>query len=946
MAQNPPYRSGFVIQPQQQQQQQYTQYQYDPRHQFPQYQPPRQPTYPQYQQQPQPQYYQQQAPVAQHRSPHAPRSSLGHGHSHSVPGTHFVNPPPLSPSALQAQAAQAQAQLQARGRPLPPAAPSAQASSVTQYAQQQQPSHSIPVPLNRSPSSSASSRPLPVPTPSTGVARSPTKHQSIDLGRFSSSPQPTQPVSQPAQFVSQPAKPAVRPTEPSPPETPSQIRRRASPPRFTGGSGSWSEPPPLALTTKSPSVPSTNAYKDLLSGQGSTLESGKFVPLWKRGLITNGEPSSAASSGRPLPSAPSKGTSAVVSGLKRGGSLHVRAPATISASKSPSPSPEPSDESETESHIETHGNVEGESEESESESEVSGSEDASSDAESSNAEPPSASYGIRDLPRPPSIDARTTSLPQPPEIRASAFEGRSAPGMIESGGSRTLMYAAASLKGTPVKNTWPNGIPPLPRTPAIRGIGDLEDSPPVSTIRKGVGNGAAPVTKSASSFSGPPASPLSKPSSFSSTGPPSSSQIPSFSFSGPSSPPKSSKVPSISFTAPSFSPQIPSISFPDESPSPQVSVPQINLPGDDDGGPMINIQDVDSKPAPVVFEVPGISFSGMGTSSSGPVAQRSLPTRPPNEKQRRGLACGGCNGSIVGRIVNAMNLRWHPECFRCTVCGELLEHVSSYERDGKAYCHLDYHENFAPRCYSCKTAIVEERFISLDDPQLGKRTYHEQHFFCAECGDPFLPPSLPASKGEIAFSGDGAFVSDDVGFTVYRGHPYCEACHVRLRLPKCKKCKRSIRDGDEAVEALGGKWCWRCFTCAGCDKPFEDPSFFEREGKPWFDSIVNTYLIQRCGLDPATSPYIGLVISSFCEFFTPLSFPHFVDLGLRVIKLGNSSVTYEVGVFAEGGNEPAAVGGYTHVFVERRERKSAPMVSEMREGLSKLLSDPSSPAKL
>ena len=49
---------------------------------------------------------------------------------------------------------------------------------------------------------------------------------------------------------------------------------------------------------------------------------------------------------------------------------------------------------------------------------------------------------------------------------------------------------------------------------------------------------------------------------------------------------------------------------------------------------------------------------------------------------------------------------------------------------------------------------------------------------------------------------------------MYKGHPYCEACHVRLRMPKCKKCKKSIRDGMQAVEALGGKWCWECFTCA------------------------------------------------------------------------------------------------------------------------------------
>ncbi|KAJ8593678.1 LIM-domain-containing protein [Rhizopogon salebrosus TDB-379] len=135
-----------------------------------------------------------------------------------------------------------------------------------------------------------------------------------------------------------------------------------------------------------------------------------------------------------------------------------------------------------------------------------------------------------------------------------------------------------------------------------------------------------------------------------------------------------------------------------------------------------------------------------------------------------GLSCGGCGGPIIGRIVSAMGQRWHPGCFRCSVCNELLEHVSSYEHEGKPYCHLDYHE------------------FDLDD---------------------------------------------DVGFTVYKGHPYCEACHVRLRMPKCKRCKKSIRDGMRAVEALGGKWCWECFVCEGCEKPFDDPSFFLRDNKPF-----------------------------------------------------------------------------------------------------------------
>lgn len=117
-----------------------------------------------------------------------------------------------------------------------------------------------------------------------------------------------------------------------------------------------------------------------------------------------------------------------------------------------------------------------------------------------------------------------------------------------------------------------------------------------------------------------------------------------------------------------------------------------------------------------------------------------------------------------------------------------------------------------------------------------------------------------------------------------------------------------------------------------------------------YDSIINDYLARCCGVNPGNagpSDLIGLVVSSYSNFYRPLSFPQTLELGLRVVKLGNSSVTYEVGVF-EGDIEAsevqtaAAVGGYTHVFVENGSRKSVRMDGNIRRGLEKLLSSPRS----
>ena len=106
-----------------------------------------------------------------------------------------------------------------------------------------------------------------------------------------------------------------------------------------------------------------------------------------------------------------------------------------------------------------------------------------------------------------------------------------------------------------------------------------------------------------------------------------------------------------------------------------------------------------------------------------------------------------------------------------------------------------------------------------------------------------------------------------------------------------------------------------------------------------FDSIINHYLIHFCGRQPATSQQIGLVVSSHCNYFSPLSFPSVTELALKVNKIGKSSVTYEVAVFEQGRDEPSAVGGYTHVFADRK--TSRPQVegmsTDIRKGLDRLL---------
>jgi acyl-CoA thioester hydrolase len=104
----------------------------------------------------------------------------------------------------------------------------------------------------------------------------------------------------------------------------------------------------------------------------------------------------------------------------------------------------------------------------------------------------------------------------------------------------------------------------------------------------------------------------------------------------------------------------------------------------------------------------------------------------------------------------------------------------------------------------------------------------------------------------------------------------------------------------------------------------------------YFDTVINKYLIDAGGLDIAAGPSIGLAVETRCQFKRPLTFPVVVDAGLRVGKLGNSSVRYEIGLFAEGELELAASGHFVHVFVERESRRPTPIPPGIRTALLRL----------
>jgi acyl-CoA thioester hydrolase len=104
----------------------------------------------------------------------------------------------------------------------------------------------------------------------------------------------------------------------------------------------------------------------------------------------------------------------------------------------------------------------------------------------------------------------------------------------------------------------------------------------------------------------------------------------------------------------------------------------------------------------------------------------------------------------------------------------------------------------------------------------------------------------------------------------------------------------------------------------------------------YFDTVANTYLIEYGHLNIHNDQVVGYVVNSGCNYYAPVAFPDKLEGGLRVNRLGVSSVEYGVAIFKEGEDIAIADGHFVHVFVDRQSNQSVPIPDMIRKALERI----------
>ncbi|XP_045764707.1 testin isoform X2 [Maniola jurtina] len=189
------------------------------------------------------------------------------------------------------------------------------------------------------------------------------------------------------------------------------------------------------------------------------------------------------------------------------------------------------------------------------------------------------------------------------------------------------------------------------------------------------------------------------------------------------------------------------------------------------------------------------------------------------------LDCMGCNKVIRNGNIAIQAPRiseeafYHPACFTCSECDELLVELAYCALDGRLYCVRHYGERLKPRCHSC-----DELIFSGEYTKAMNKDWHSGHFCCWQCDE--------------SLTGQRYVLRDE--------HPYCIKCYESAFANGCEECNKIIGIDSKDLSYKDKHWHEACFLCAKCRVSLVDKQFGSKLDKIYCGNCYDAQFASRC----------------------------------------------------------------------------------------------------
>ncbi|XP_008204248.1 prickle planar cell polarity protein 3-A isoform X4 [Nasonia vitripennis] len=189
----------------------------------------------------------------------------------------------------------------------------------------------------------------------------------------------------------------------------------------------------------------------------------------------------------------------------------------------------------------------------------------------------------------------------------------------------------------------------------------------------------------------------------------------------------------------------------------------------------------------------------------------------------KGVECGACSEPLkyasLAVSASKLGLLYHPTCFRCSQCEELLVDLAYCVHDDALYCERHYAEQLKPRCAAC-----DELIFSGEYTKAMNKDWHSGHFCCWQCDE--------------SLTGQRYVLRDE--------HPYCIKCYESVFANGCEECHKIIGIDSKDLSYKDKHWHEACFLCNKCRVSLVDKQFGSKVDKIYCGNCYDAQFASRC----------------------------------------------------------------------------------------------------